>query len=198
MGAGGTSTFICSLPSNVFLIGTMNTADRSISLLDVALRRRFGFIELMPDSTVLKEHSVAGIPLAPWFDALNQRICEHVGRDARNLQIGHSYLLHGGRPVKDIAALKRIVHDDLIPLIEEYCYEDSAALLEILGAGFLDKSRQRIRYELFHDGREDELIAALKQPCPDIFTTAEAIAAEVVAEEANLESDDDETTGEAS
>ena len=184
------------VPTNVFLIGTMNTADRSISLLDAALRRRFGFIELMPDSSVLKEHSVAGIPLAPWFEALNERICQHVGRDARNLQIGHSYLLQSGRPVKDIAALKRIVRDDLIPLIEEYCYENSDALLEILGAGFLDKSRRRIRYELFHDGREDELVAALKQPCPAIFTTAEATEAEFVAEQDELE-DDDETIEEA-
>ncbi len=183
------------VPANVFLIGTMNTADRSISLLDAALRRRFGFIELMPDSSVLKG-SVAGIPLAPWFEALNERICQHAGRDARNLQIGHSYLLQSGHPVKDIAALKRIVRDDLIPLIEEYCYENSDALLEILGAGFLDKSRQRIRYELFHDGREDELIAALKQPCPVIFTTAEATESEVVAEQDELE-DDDETTEEA-
>ena len=180
------------VPTNVFLIGTMNTADRSISLLDAALRRRFGFIELMPDSTVLKKQSVAGIPLAPWFDALNQRICEHVGRDARNRQIGHSYLLQGDHPVKDIAALKRIVRDDLIPLIEEYCYENSDALVKILGAGFLDKSGQRIRYELFHDGRENELIAALTEPCSHILRTDEAPRAEG---DADKDEDDDDSGG---
>ena len=81
------------VPSNVFLIGTMNTADRSIALLDTALRRRFGFVELMPDSSLLEDAQVADIPLGPWLDALNRRICEHVGRDARNLQVGHSFLL---------------------------------------------------------------------------------------------------------
>src|SRR4029078_13485986 len=62
---------IFSLPRNVFLIGTMNTADRSISLLDAALRRRFGFVELMPDSVPLAGVSVGGLPLGPWLHALN-------------------------------------------------------------------------------------------------------------------------------
>jgi 5-methylcytosine-specific restriction enzyme B len=84
------------VPENVYIIGTMNTADRSIALLDTALRRRFGFIELMPDSDPLKHAAVGGIPLGLWLEALNQRIREHIGRDARNLQIGHAYLLEKG------------------------------------------------------------------------------------------------------
>ena len=121
-----------SVPSNVFVIGTMNTADRSISLLDAALRRRFGFIELMPDSLLFGNDSIDGIPLALWFDALNARICEHVGKDARNLQIGHSYLLPGGKLVKDMASFKRSLQDEIIPLLEEYCYQDFTALQNIL------------------------------------------------------------------
>ena len=102
----------------------MNTADRSIALLDTALRRRFGFIELMPDISVLEGAVVEGIPLGQWLRELNQRICAHVGRDARNLQIGHAYLLHEGRPVTRFIRFARIVRDDLIPLLQEYCYAD--------------------------------------------------------------------------
>ncbi len=62
------------MPPNVVLMGTMNTADRSIALLDAALRRRFAFIELMPDSRVLKGVSVEGLPVGPWLDELNRRV----------------------------------------------------------------------------------------------------------------------------
>lgn len=164
------------VPANVFLVGTMNTADRSISLLDAALRRRFGFVELMPDSSVLKGHAVEGVPLGPWLDALNRRICEHVGRDARNLQVGHSYLLQNGKPVKDMPALRRALRDDLLPLLEEYCYEDFTALQSILGHGLLDAANRRVREELFEDGQETALVQALLEPCPEVTTTAEAVA----------------------
>lgn len=178
------------VPQNVFLIGTMNTADRSISLLDAALRRRFGFVELMPDSSVLRDHAVSGIPLGPWLDALNRRICEHVGRDARNLQIGHSYFLQGGRPVKDMSALRRALRDDILPLLEEYCYEDFSALQNILGNGLLDVDNQRIRHDLFEDGQETALVQALMEPCPEVVTTAEAISTD---EQEEPVADDDET-----
>jgi 5-methylcytosine-specific restriction protein B len=81
-----------SVPRNVYLIGTMNTADRSISLLDAALRRRFGFIELMPDSSQLAGRKAGGLPLGAWLDALNARLRQYLKHDARNLQIGHAYL----------------------------------------------------------------------------------------------------------
>lgn len=167
---------ILTVPKNVFVIGTMNTADRSISLLDAALRRRFGFVELMPDGKVLKDSKVKGIPLRAWFESLNARIRQHVGRDARNLQIGHSYLMQAGSPIKDIAVLKRAIRDDVIPLLEEYCYEDYATLASILGTVLVDVAEQRIRQDLFDDGKEDDLVQALLAPCPEIMTSTEAIA----------------------
>ena len=184
---------IFSVPRNVFILGTMNTADRSISLLDAALRRRFGFVELMPDGSVLKDSAVAGIALKAWLDALNTRIREHVGRDARNLQIGHSYLMHGGSPLKDVATLKRAIRDDIIPLLEEYCYEDYGTLGNILGEQIVDVATERIRHELFDDGQEDALVQGLLAPFVDIATSSEALA----TDESQAESDEDEEGAES-
>lgn len=167
-----------SVPPNVCLIGTMNTADRSIALLDTALRRRFGFVELMPDVAVLGDAVIEGIPLGPWLDALNQRICTHVGADARNLQVGHAYLLNGGRPVHDMAAFTKILREDIVPLLEEYCYEDYAALESILGKGLVDAQRQLIRHEMFERSARDALVTALLAPCADLVTSTQAVASE--------------------
>jgi 5-methylcytosine-specific restriction protein B len=127
-----------AVPPNVFVIGTMNTADRSIALLDAALRRRFGFLELMPDVVVLAEASVRRLPLGAWLRELNRRILENISRDARNLQIGHAYLLHDGKPISDAAAFARVIREDVIPLLEEYCYEDYEMLERVLGTGLVD------------------------------------------------------------
>lgn len=150
------------VPRNVYIIGTMNTADRSIALLDAALRRRFGFIERMPDPSVLGGATVEGIHLGRWLELLNQRICEHVKRDARNLQIGHSYLLRkDGTPIDDFSEFARALHEDIIPLLEEYCYEDYSTLEKILGSGIVDSNDQKIRHELFKLQNRNELLQTL-------------------------------------
>jgi 5-methylcytosine-specific restriction protein B len=167
-----------SVPTNVLVIGTMNTADRSIALLDTALRRRFGFVELMPDSSTLAG-TITGeaIPLGQWLDALNYRIRGHIGKDARNLQIGHAYLMDdNGKPVADFAKFSRILAEDIIPLLEEYCYEDYSALTEILGGAMVDGERQRVREELFLPAHRQDLIQALLAPTPELSTTIEAVA----------------------
>lgn len=166
------------VPPNVYLIGTMNTADRSIALLDAALRRRFGFIELMPDVTVFGNASVGGIPLGPWLEALNRRVREHAGREARNLQIGHAYFLEEGRPVAHFTRFGQVLRYDVIPLLEEYTYEDYAALEKILGPGLVDSQSQRIREELFEPSRQPSLVQALLEPSPEVTTSAQAVAAE--------------------
>jgi len=169
----------------------MNTADRSISLLDAALRRRFGFIEMMPDGQVLANTSVSGIPLNAWFNALNERIRQHVGRDARNLQIGHSYLMQSGSPIKDIAALKRAIRDDIIPLLEEYCYEDYGTLATILGTDLVDTGLQRIRLELFEDEQQDNLVQVLSAMFPEMMTSSEAMISDDSPLEDGSEEDDE-------
>ncbi|ATB33871.1 hypothetical protein MEBOL_007372 [Melittangium boletus DSM 14713] len=156
------------VPENVYLVGTMNTADRSIALLDAALRRRFGFLELMPDPDALGTARVEGIALGPWLKALNQRILAHVGRDGRNLQVGHAYFMERGGPLTDFHRFARVVQEDLIPLLEEYCYEDWGALEKLLGGDLVDRKQQRVRHELFAPDRQHELVQALLAPCPEL------------------------------
>lgn len=148
------------VPRNIFLIGTMNTADRSISLLDAALRRRFGFVELMPDSSVLSQKFAGRLPLGPWLDALNTRLRKGLKRDARNLQIGHAYLLPT-QPITSVAEFARILRDDIIPLIEEYCYDDFSTLKDILGSALVDADAGIIKDDLFTPNREEDLIQAV-------------------------------------
>ena len=138
----------------------MNTADRSISLMDTALRRRFGFVELMPDSKQLAGRNPGELPLGAWLDALNGRLRRHLKRDARNLQIGHAYLL-SPQPITSMAEFARILRDDIIPLIEEYCYDDFSTLREILGPELVDVQNGLIRDEMFMPNREQDLILAL-------------------------------------
>lgn len=167
-----------SVPANVFVIGTMNTADRSIALLDSALRRRFGFVEMLPDPTVLSSSVIEGIPLGLWLVELNQRILQFVGRDARNLQIGHAYFLDNGKPITELSKFARVLREDIIPLLEEYCYEDYGALRRILGTALIDENSQTIRQELFEPGSESDLIQALLEPTPDLTTLATVTAAD--------------------
>ena len=159
------------VPDNVLVIGTMNTADRSIALLDAALRRRFGFIELMPDYAVLENAVVGGIPLKPWLRALNQQILTHIGHDARNLQIGHAYFLASEKPITDWERFVRVIREDIIPLLQEYCYEDYHTLVEILGTELVDADGQRIRQELFDVKQQDKLVQALLAIDPEITTS---------------------------
>lgn len=180
------------VPHNLYVIGTMNTADRSIALLDTALRRRFGFVELMPDSTLLRDTVIDGIPLGRWLDALNGRICQHLGRDARNLQIGHAYLLESGKPVTEFTKFARVLQDDILPLLQEYCYEDNDALERIVGKSLFDRGAQRIRHELFDPGREEELFSALLEPCPDLAATREAVSSEAKLPEEDTSEDDED------
>lgn len=153
-----------TVPDNLLVIGTMNTADRSILLLDTALRRRFAFKELLPEPHLLRSGAIADITLSTWLRALNRRIVEQLGRDGRNLQVGHAYLMPGGKPAATLSRIGEIVRDELWPLLQEYCYEDPNKLANILAAdkgGLFDREGANLRFELFESGREDELAQAL-------------------------------------
>lgn len=179
------------VPENVYIVGTMNTADRSIALLDVALRRRFGFIELMPDYNLLDNVEFDGLPLAGWLKEFNIRICEHIGKDARNLQIGHSYFLEKEKAVVDHEKFKRIIKEDIIPLIEEYCYGDYTLISKVLGEGIVDAKSQTIRFELFNSSDISNLITALLSPCPTLRLGTQSIEGDDTEEDIDTEDDSD-------
>ncbi|NOK06670.1 MULTISPECIES: AAA family ATPase [Myxococcus] len=164
-----------SVPRNVRIIATMNTSDRSIALLDSALRRRFGFIELLPDPTVLKEAQAGGVVLKRLLVTLNQRLVRALPHGARNLQVGHSFFQRDGSPLSDFADFRRVMRHEVVPLLQEYCYDQPVALLDILGNKLLDASSGEIRNELFSLGNEDHLRTALREWDPTLVE-ADAMA----------------------
>jgi len=179
------------VPHNVFIIGTMNTADRSIALLDTALRRRFGFIELMPDAEFLASAKVEEFSLGAFLEELNKKVREHIGRDARNLQIGHAYFMESGQPVTSTRAFSRIFREDIIPLLQEYCYEDFTTLAKILGKAIIDEESQSIRDDIFGTDNSVGLIQALAANFPDLQTSLKQAAIEESNEDESDESEND-------
>jgi len=179
------------VPENVRVIGTMNTADRSIALLDTALRRRFGFIEMMPDASVLGESVVGGVHLGEWLSGLNRCICDCVGRDARNRQIGHSYLMEAGKPISNLSSFSRVVQDEIIPLLEEYCYEDYSTMEKILGGDVVDVQRQMIRYEIFGGSLDGEFVQAMSKISKDRSSFCPSMMAGSEASEDSVSDSDD-------
>jgi 5-methylcytosine-specific restriction protein B len=179
------------VPANVYVVGTMNTADRSIALLDAALRRRFGFIELMPESSELGDSMIEGLPLGPWLDSLNRKICQHLGRDARNLQIGHSYLMDGNKPLRSFSGFAHALREDIIPLLEEYCYEDYTVLHSIL-KDLVDAEAQQVRNDLFSPTKKDDLIRVLLEMDLEIASSPKTVKAEQEALQIHEDSVDDD------
>ena len=131
---------VFSVPENVLIIGTMNTADRSIHLLDTALRRRFQFIELLPDSGLLQGRAAGALALDDFLDGLNNEVRQRFGRDK---QIGHALFYAGGEIIDTPAEFAAVFRYDILPLLEEYCYDDYQALADIVG-NVIDTQAQRL------------------------------------------------------
>jgi hypothetical protein len=149
------------VPPNLLIVGTMNTADRSIALLDVALRRRFTFVELMPQPELL--NTVAGVPLDKLLTALNQKLEAHFDRDH---QIGHSYFM-GLESVED---LRFAWGYKIVPLLQEYFYGDGEKLLALLGKEFIERTDIRLGDS---DNDEKKTVYRLcKLPAGNDFTDA--------------------------
>lgn len=134
-----------SVPSNVYILGTMNTADRSIALMDTALRRRFQFIEMMPDSDVLRKihaDKVEDLDVVAMLDKINERITFLYDREHT---IGHAFFT-GLKDDASLVKLQSIFEKSVIPLLQEYFYEDYQKIQLVLGDNA--KSDDRLKFIL--------------------------------------------------
>lgn len=126
-----------SIPDNLFFLGTMNTADKSVSLLDVALRRRFAFIEYLSDPTAFDRiggwlSSIGSVRIGDLLEELNRRLIQ-VGVE-QDRAIGHTLLAIRVDAADPIGALGERLLYDVIPLVQEYCYLDRARMKRVLSS----------------------------------------------------------------
>ena len=142
------------VPGNLFIIGTMNTADRSILPLDIALRRRFDHVEMMPnpDHNLISEN-VDGINLRKMLKAINARISQHLDRER---QIGHTYFFN----VEDVRSLADKFQTAILPLLLEYFYDDWSKARKILGkADFIEEQDSSKNPYLENQTEEDPMVS---------------------------------------
>lgn len=150
------------VPPNLHIIGTMNTADRSIALMDVALRRRFTFEEMMPEAQIIVDviaKETDNVPLANLtallFDEINARIRFLYDRDH---QLGHAYFLK----VRSLEDLRQLFVDKLIPLLQEYFYDAWDKICVVLGCPYDESGAP---------GRSGDVVADGKYTAPMIATS---------------------------
>lgn len=144
------------VPDNVYIIGTMNTADRSIAAIDTALRRRFRFKEMMPDPDILKGINVEDISIADMLSRMNKRIA--VLYDRKHT-IGHAYFL----PLREnptLDQLAEIFENAIVPLLQEYFYEDYEKIRLVLG----DNKKEN---------REEQFIIAVENDYEELFGSSD-------------------------
>ena len=151
------------VPENLFIIGTMNTADKSLVQMDEALRRRFGFEELMPNADLLdkryEEESVPKSDAADYkhiLEKLNDKIVAGDRmRQYRDKQIGHSYFWD----IENDHDLRFVIKYQIIPLLQDYFYDDYEEIKTVLGNKIIGKDNRPTG--LLDKGRETDLKAAL-------------------------------------
>ncbi|MGJ0124561.1 McrB family protein [Campylobacter coli] len=127
------------VPKNVYILGTMNTADRSITSLDTALRRRFEFVEMIPDVSKLSDNC-EGVDLQKLLEAINTRIEYLLDREKT---IGHAFFIG----VENLEDLKKVFQNKIIPLLQEYFYNDYALISAVLNDnGMIKKCEKDDKY----------------------------------------------------
>lgn len=133
------------VPKNLYIIGTMNTADRSVEALDNALRRRFSFLEMNPEPSKLSQEEFAceGVNLEKLLSAINNRIEKLLDKD---YCIGHSYFMNFNDRKNPLEDLKMIFSNRILPLLQEYFYGDWGKIMLVLGKGFIEKRVESVTF----------------------------------------------------
>lgn len=149
------------VPDNVYILGTMNTADRSIAALDTALRRRFSFVEMMPDSEILENVIVEGVNISQMLTQINKRIEILFDREHT---IGHAYFINLTNSSK-IHELGDVFKNRIIPLLQEYFYEDYERIRLVLADNQVEQGNRELQFITSEDvevsklfGNTDETI----------------------------------------
>lgn len=148
------------VPPNLWIVGTMNTADRSVVAVDIALRRRFAFKECPPDPGLLSEVVIGddggtSVEVAKLLTTINARLEALRDRDHR---IGHSFFwpMVETRALRTIEELRRVFKENIIPLLVEYFHDDLGRVGLVLGERFVERRKGKITFASFdHDQRED-------------------------------------------
>lgn len=140
------------VPSNLFIIGTMNTADRSLAAMDTALRRRFHFTEMMPDPSVFTVEgvNVVGVDLVQMLTVMNRRIEFLYDREHT---LGHAFFMSIKNSDDPFYELKSILKNKIIPLLEEYFFEDWEKIQLVLGDNQKPSACQFITEEKAFDAK---------------------------------------------
>lgn len=167
------SQTIFGVPHNLYIIGTMNTADRSVESLDTALRRRFSFVEMQPDLDVLQEEHItngvitidtSSIDMVNMLGIINKRIEILLNKDHK---IGHSFFIN----ISSFEELQLVFKDKIIPLLEEYFFGDFGKIGLVLGERFIKNTNTEKNdiFAKFDDYEDrglltDKLVYDIKNP----------------------------------
>ena len=127
------------VPSNLYIIGTMNTADRSVEALDTALRRRFTFMEISPDVNLVDNVATLPVDLKKLMTTINSRIEKLVDRDHC---IGHSFFMDISKSANPLQKLRQAFKHKLLPLLREYFYGNPGKIGMILGERFVRRKEE--------------------------------------------------------